>query len=278
MLQLPENFLRHIQNQAPSQFCMQAFIDACGRPLKRSVRVNTLKCSLEDFQSIANEKGWKLAPIPWCTEWFCLEEETENHSLGNSAEHLAGLFYIQEASSMLPVSALFEGDETYTRLLDMAAAPGSKTTQIAAKMQNQGLIVANEYSASRIKALHSNLVRCGIHNVALTHFDGSVFGDWLPETFEAILLDAPCSGEGTVRKDPHAFANWSLAAIEEISSLQKKMIESAFHALKSQGTLVYSTCTLSQEENQQVCHHLKEKFGETSCDQSDCLEWIGIDW
>ncbi len=261
MVQLPETFLRHIQGQASSQFCLDDFIDACGRPLKRSVRVNTLRSSVEDFKRIGNEKGWKLKPIPWCAEGFWLDEK-ENNALGNCAEHLAGLFYVQEASSMLPVSALFEGNKNFSYLLDMAAAPGSKTTQIAAKMQNKGLVVANEYSASRIKALHSNLVRCGIHNVALTHFDGCVFGDWLPETFDAILLDAPCSGEGTVRKDPHAFKNWSLGAIETISNVQKKLIESAFHALKPQGTLVYSTCTLSHEENQHVCYYLKEKFGD----------------
>ena len=100
--------------------------------------------------------------------------------------------------------------------------PHSKTTQIAAKMNNQGLIVANEFSASRIKALHANLTRCGIHNTAITHFDGAVFGEWLPETFDAILLDAPCSGEGTVRKDPAAFENWSLKAIQTIGETQKK--------------------------------------------------------
>lgn len=103
---------------------------------------------------------------------------------------------------MLPVAALFADNRQPERVMDVAAAPGSKTTQIAARMGNAGGILANEFSASRVKVLHANISRCGISNVALTHFDGRVFGAALPETFDAILLDAPCSGEGVVRKTP----------------------------------------------------------------------------
>lgn len=97
---------------------------------------------------------------------------------------------------MLPVAALFADGQMPKRVMDVAAAPGSKTTQIAARMGNEGGILANEYSASRVKVLHANISRCGISNVALTHFDGRVFGAALPECFDAILLDAPCSGRG----------------------------------------------------------------------------------
>ena len=105
---------------------------------------------------------------------------------------------------MLPVAALFADGNAPQRVMDVAAAPGSKTTQIAARMNNEGAILANEFSASRVKVLHANISRCGISNVALTHFDGRVFGAAVPEMFDAILLDAPCSGEGVVRKDPDA--------------------------------------------------------------------------
>jgi 16S rRNA (cytosine1407-C5)-methyltransferase len=105
---------------------------------------------------------------------------------------MAGLFYIQEASSMMPVSALFTGDESFNSVLDMAAAPGSKTTQIAACMGNEGVLVANEFSASRVKVLHANIERCGVRNSALSNFDGRVFGGWLPERFDAVLIDARC--------------------------------------------------------------------------------------
>ncbi len=247
----------------PAELNMEDFIAACQRPLRKSIRVNTLKISVEEFAQRASEKGWNIAPVPWCDTGFWIDADENETPLGNTAEHMAGLFYIQEASSMMPVSALFmTGDEPYQSVLDTAAAPGSKTTQIAALMENKGILVANEFAASRVKVLHANIERCGIRNAALTNFDGRVFGGWLPERFDAVLLDAPCSGEGTIRKDPDSLKNWSKASIQSIASTQKELIESAFQALKVGGVLVYSTCTLSREENQQVCAHLKHTFGD----------------
>ena len=263
---IPQAFIDKMSTILPDNLNIDELVAACRRPLRRAIRVNTLKINIEDFHLIANRKNWQLTPVPWCKEgfWIEIDNETENETspLGNSAEHLAGLFYIQEASSMMPVSALlhhFQETDNAT-LLDAAAAPGSKTTQLAAAINNQGLIIANEYSSSRIKMLHANIQRCGIKNVALTHFDAAVFGQWLPNTFDAILLDAPCSGEGTVRKDKQAMKNWDQVAIESISTIQKTLIESAFKALKTGGVMVYSTCTLSLEENQEVCLHLKKTY------------------
>ncbi|MCA6999152.1 16S rRNA (cytosine(1407)-C(5))-methyltransferase RsmF [Dickeya solani] len=258
---LTSDFLTAMQAIMPAHLSMDAFIDACQRPLRRSIRVNTLKISVSDFLALVAPYGWELEAVPWCDEGFwLLNADEEAMRLGNALEHLAGLFYIQEASSMLPVSALFMGDDAPERVLDMAAAPGSKTTQIAARLNNQGLIVANEYSASRVKVLHANLHRCGVSNTALTHFDGRVFGNALPETFDAILLDAPCSGEGVVRKDPAAMSHWSLESIADIAATQCELILSAFHALKPGGVLIYSTCTLNHQENQHVCRWLMQQF------------------
>ncbi len=240
---------------------MDDFVAACQRPLRRSIRVNTLKISVTDFCAFASAHGWKLEPIPWCDTGFWISNADEEVvRLGNTLEHLAGLFYIQEASSMLPVSALFSNGSQPQRVLDVAAAPGSKTTQIAALMNNEGGIVANEYAASRVKVLHANLHRCGVSNTALTHFDGRVFGGALPESFDAVLLDAPCSGEGVVRKDPAAMSHWSLESIASIAATQRELIVSAFHALKPGGALIYSTCTLNHQENQDVCHWLLAQF------------------
>lgn len=255
----------------PSHLSLDDFIAACQRPLRRSIRVNTLKISVDDFLALVAPYGWQLTPVPWCAEGFWIERDDEALlPLGSTAEHLSGLFYIQEASSMLPVAALFADGNSPERVMDVAAAPGSKTTQIAARMGNQGAILANEFSASRVKVLHANISRCGIHNVALTHFDGRVFGAALPEAFDAILLDAPCSGEGVVRKDPDALKNWSVESNLEIAAMQRELIDSAFHALRPGGTLVYSTCTLNRDENEDVCLWLQAQY-------PDAVEFLPLD-
>lgn len=255
----------------PSHLSLDDFIAACQRPLRRSIRINTLKISVDDFLALVAPYGWQLTPVPWCAEGFWIERDDEaSLPLGSTAEHLSGLFYIQEASSMLPVAALFADGNSPERVMDVAAAPGSKTTQIAARMGNQGAILANEFSASRVKVLHANISRCGIHNVALTHFDGRVFGAALPEAFDAILLDAPCSGEGVVRKDPDALKNWSVESNLEIAATQRELIDSAFHALRPGGTLVYSTCTLNRDENEDVCLWLQAQY-------PDAVEFLPLD-
>ncbi len=245
----------------PAELSFDDFLAACQRPLRRSIRVNTLKITVADFLALVAPYGWQLTPVPWCAEGFWIEREDEDAlPLGSTAEHLSGLFYIQEASSMLPVAALFADGNQPQRVMDVAAAPGSKTTQIAARMDNEGAILANEFSASRVKVLHANISRCGIRNVALTHFDGRVFGAALPEAFDAILLDAPCSGEGVVRKDPDALKNWSVASNLDIAATQRELIDSAFHALRPGGTLVYSTCTLNRDENEAVVAWLLAQY------------------
>jgi len=257
---------------------VKEFIAACSRPLRKSIRINTLRITVSDFHKIAVKYQLKLIPIPWCEEGFWLESNStvqaqsnfdlDNDALGNLPEHIQGLFYIQEASSMLPPIALLKDESIDEQnenrmLLDFAAAPGSKTTQLAAQVKNTGLILANEISASRVKVLHSNLVRCGVTNTCMSQFDGRKLGERLSGLFDYVLLDAPCGGEGTVRKDPSALVNWQLAKVEEIAKLQKQLILKAYQCLKPGGKLVYSTCTLSPEENQQVAEYLIEQSDAT---------------
>lgn len=257
----PDEFLAQMREAMPAHLDFDDFLNACQRPLRRSLRVNTLKITVDDFLALVAPYGWQLTPVPWCAEGFWIERDDEEAlPLGSTAEHLSGLFYIQEASSMLPVAALFADGVQPERVMDVAAAPGSKTTQIAARMDNRGMLLANEFSASRVKVLHANISRCGIANTALTHFDGRVFGAALPECFDAILLDAPCSGEGVVRKDADALKNWSPASNLEIAATQRELIDSAFHALRPGGTLVYSTCTLNRDENESVIDWLLSRY------------------
>ena len=256
----PKEFIENIASILPSHLSMESFIQICHQPLRRSIRLNPLKSG--SMQQLTAALG-PLKPIPWCSEgyWFTQEPDFQ---VGNHIAHLSGQFYIQEASSMLPPIALAHVAQQVgvelDRVLDMASAPGSKTTQLAAIMENHGGLIANEYSASRLKVLAANLLRCGVSNSALTHFDAAIFGAALPNTFDAILLDAPCSGEGAIRKDADAFENWNLKSVHEIAQTQKSLIESAFHALKPGGVLVYSTCTLNRYENQQVCQYLLDTF------------------
>lgn len=256
----PADFLTLMRQSLPDEATFARFIAICQQPLRRSIRVNTLKISVARFLAQIAGYGWQLTPVPWCNEGFWITREDESLPLGSVAEHLSGLFYIQEASSMLPVTALFDAVSDASAIMDMAAAPGSKTTQIAARMNNQGVILANEFSASRVKVLHANISRCGVSHTALTHFDARVFGPALPEMFDAILLDAPCSGEGVIRKDADAMKNWTLESTADIAATQRDLLDSAFHALKPGGTLVYSTCTLNQIENQQVIAWLLKRY------------------
>ncbi|MCF6194055.1 MAG: NOL1/NOP2/sun family putative RNA methylase [Kangiellaceae bacterium] len=266
------DYIVHARQQFIAENELQSFVDYCTRPLRKSIRVNTLKISVEELINRFNHYGLSLKSIPWCSQGFWVEHDAapkhatsdihanleQEISLGNMLEHLQGLFYIQEASSMLPPIALLQRplpDKSVT-ILDLAAAPGSKTTQLAALINNNGLILANEKSASRVKILHSNLVRCGISNTCISQFDGNKLKDRLSNYFDYVLLDAPCGGEGTLRKDLTALKNWSLEKVLEIAELQKQLILTAYNCLKPGGQLVYSTCTLSKEENHQVAQFL----------------------
>ena len=153
---IPQTFLDHLTQQSLDKESLDDFITSCQTPLRKSIRLNTLKINADEFSAIAKQKNWQLTPIPWCAEGFWVNPLNEQHpmdSLGLSVEHLQGLFYIQEASSMLPPVALASLIQSPQQLLDMAAAPGSKTTQMAAHFDPSINLVANELSSSRLKVL-----------------------------------------------------------------------------------------------------------------------------
>lgn len=181
--------------------------------------------------------------------------------LGRSLEHLLGYYYIQDIASMLPALALApKSDEM---ILDLCSAPGSKTTQIAAIMQNTGTIIANDVSLGRIKILATNLERCGVANCVITKKDGIALCRKMKKMnllFSKILVDAPCSGEGTLRSSAKTAVMWNIKTIYLLSRLQKKMIETALEILKPDGEMIYSTCTHAPEENEEVIDYTLKKF------------------
>lgn len=228
------------------------------KPLRKSIRVNTLKTNLETFLQRAKERGWQLTPVPWCSEGFFIDRENREEALGRDELHLAGHFYMQEAASMLPAAML--DPQPGDCVLDMSAAPGSKTTQMAAAMQGKGVILANDVQEKRLWTLKSALHRAGATNVIVTKKVGQWFARHMTERFDRVLCDAPCTAQGTARKDSDALQYCSMDNISKMSRLQVALLSSAIHATRAGGRIVYSTCTLTPEENEGVIFEVLRMF------------------
>ncbi|RLE38929.1 tRNA methyltransferase [Candidatus Woesearchaeota archaeon] len=223
--------------------------------LDRSIRINTIKISVNRIKG--RMKDWHLKQIPWCKEGFYFSHETGRRDIGNTAEHSLGYIYVQEAVSMIPPVVL--NPKPTDIVLDCCAAPGSKTTQLSAIMKNRGIIVANDLTGKRLAALGINLQRCGCTNVIVTQMDARSF----KQQFNKILVDAPCSGTGTIRKSLKTVSMWNPALIKRLSRNQKSILETVFcKNLKKGGTLVYSTCSLEPEEDEGVISYLLDNHQE----------------
>ena len=220
--------------------------------LRRSIRINTLKIKPEILINRL-QREFSISKIKWSDIAYFVEGSRRD--LGNLVEHSLGYFYIQEAASLIPPLVLDPNPGEL--VLDMAASPGSKTTQMAAQMQNSGLIIANDAKYQRLQSLYSNLQRCGVNNTIITLNNFDRINNL---KFDKILLDAPCSGTGAIRKSLGTLLMWNPNMIRRISKLQKKLIVSSFNNLKDDGILVYSTCSLEPEENEAVINFLLNKF------------------
>ncbi len=218
--------------------------------LRRSIRVNTLLASVSEVKKSLTKKGWQLQQIPWCKEGFWIENP-ERRDVGNLLEFHLGKVYVQEAASMIP--PLILKPKPGELVLDMAASPGSKTTQLAALMKDEGLIIANDYTGKRLPPLGLNLQRSGVTNTLVTLMYGQQFESF---SFDRILLDAPCSGTGTIRKSLKTILMWNPSMVTKIARQQQQLIEAAFANLKPGGILVYSTCSLEPEEDEGIVDYL----------------------
>jgi len=226
-------------------------------PLK-SIRINTLKKS-EDYLLKRLKKTFSLKKIPWTKYGYWISHE-ERRDIGNTIEHSLGYIYIQEAASMLPVNVLGKDLKKDGLVLDMCAAPGSKTTQLAQHMDNHGLIIANELLGKRIAALGINIQMNGNHNTIITQHDATKLTKRLSIKFDNILLDAPCSGTGTFRKSPSTFKTWNPRLGIAMAKTQRKLIATAFELLKQGGVMTYSTCSIEPEENESIVDWLLNKY------------------
>lgn len=223
--------------------------------LRKSIRVNGLKISVGSLQK--RMKDWKFTQVPWCREGFWIEHHRQRRDIGNTAEHQLGYIYVQEAASMIPPVVL--APEPHETVLDMCASPGSKTTQMAAYMQNNGIIIANDISGMRLRPLGINLQRTGVSNTIITLMQGRFFEKAGIE-FDKILLDAPCSGTGSIRKSLKTLQIWNPDMVRRLAAIQRQLADTAFRILKKDGVMVYSTCSVEPEENEEVIDFLVNKY------------------
>ena len=227
--------------------------------LNKSIRVNTLKIAVAEVKKRLEKQGFTLYRVPWCSEGFWVKGDRTD--FGNLVEHTLGYFYVQESASMIPAVVL--APQPGEIVLDMCASPGSKTTQMAAMMQNTGIIVANDVTGDRMKPLGINLQRVGALNVLESQARGQQLMR-LATKFDRILVDAPCSGTGTIRKSPDTLRIWNPLMVKRLAAQQKTLLETAFGMLKSGSTLVYSTCSVEPEENEGVVDYLLQKYPGTA--------------
>ncbi len=221
------------------------------------LRVNPLKISPEQFLSRHRSlfSSESLTPIPWAPEGFYYSDEDRP---GKSPLHEAGLYYIQEPSAMSAAQALVLPNKTHPLVLDLCAAPGGKSTQLAGKMMGEGLLAANEIVASRAKILSQNIERLGIPNALVLNETPDRLAERFPDTFDCILVDAPCSGEGMYRKNDIALTEWSSDNVKMCAARQAQILESAARMLAPGGRLVYSTCTFAPDEDEMaICHFIE---------------------
>ncbi len=232
---------------------------ALQKPLETALRINPLKVdprqALEDWKQ---RYAWQVHRVPYCdTGWWVSHSPAP---VSQTIEHRLGFYYIQDAASMLPVE-LFDWQEAARPLvLDMAASPGGKTTHLVSKTGDQGLVMANDSSRSRITALRLVLQTWGAASSVVTSFPGEKFGDWFPETFDRVLLDAPCSMHNLRSTDSHPVRPISDKERASLAVRQAHLLVSAFKALKPGGQVVYSTCTLAPEEDEGVLQALLNQF------------------
>jgi NOL1/NOP2/sun family putative RNA methylase len=218
--------------------------DPANVKVKPALRVNTLKITEEELVKKLKGKGVKLSKVSWLKNAYFY---TSDFALASTPEYLQGYFYLQDAASQIPAMVL--DPKPGETVLDMAAAPGGKTTQLSMLMKNKGVIVALDVKSDRLSSLKNNIERMGCDNVIVYNKDANYAND-LNMQFDKVLLDAPCSGNFCIDKD--WFSKRKVEDFNEKAFIQRKLLQSGVRVLKQVGTIVYSTCSLEKEENEDV--------------------------
>ena len=238
---------------------LQALEESLHKPLLQAFRLNPLKTDISALDGMSSRYGWALEPIAFCPDGRRVCSAQILPSMTN--EHHMGYYYIQDSASMMPVM-LYDGErlENSPLILDLAASPGGKTTHLIGRSMDHGLVLANDSSPSRIPALKTVLKNWGSISHAITQFPGESYGDWFPNTFDLILLDAPCSMQSLVSLDSHPMRPITEREEKALAQRQTALLKSALRALRPGGQIVYSTCTLSPDEDEGVADSVLKAF------------------
>ena len=241
---LPDKYLNAMKSLLKDEY--DDYLACFDNPQIHSLRVNTSKISVDRFKEIF---PYNLEQVPWCKDGFYFDDL----SISKHPYYYAGLYYLQEASAMLPAEVLpiEEGDI----VLDACAAPGGKSPKLLDKLNNTGLLVSNDISISRANALLRNIERAGFSNYYVIAKDIIELEEHFPKYFDKILLDAPCSGEGMFRKDKALIESWKERDSEYFSPIQKRLIQACINMLKDGGKLIYSTCTFDVREDEEIIQY-----------------------
>ncbi|MDI9488797.1 MAG: RsmB/NOP family class I SAM-dependent RNA methyltransferase, partial [Bacillota bacterium] len=234
-MNLPRLFEDRMRNLLGDEY--EEYLKCYHKPYYGGIRVNTLKLSPEEFENLC---PFSIKKIPWIPNGYFYDT---NEQPARHPYYYAGLYYIQEPSAMTPASLL--PVKPGEKVLDLCAAPGGKSTELGAKLQGKGLLVSNDISNSRAKALLKNIELFGIKNAYVLSESPNRLAEHFPQYFDKILVDAPCSGEGMFRKSPSIMKNWEQYGVDYYNKLQKEIIIYAAKMLKPGGMMLYSTCTFS---------------------------------
>ena len=236
---LPQAFLERIQEQLKDEY--GDFLQALERPRAVALRFNPLKGHAPTALPFVG------AGVPWESQGYYYDPEARP---GLHPYHEAGVYYLQEASAMSAVALL--DPQPGQRVCDLCAAPGGKSTQIAGRMLGQGFLLCNEWSPKRARILSQNIERMGVANALVTNETADHLAQRLPDFFDRVLIDAPCSGEGMFRKEEAAITDWSQETVEMCARRQAEILDAGAKLLRPGGRMVYSTCTFAPEENEQT--------------------------
>lgn len=247
--ELPASFLESMKKLLGAEY--DAWLGSFEESGKQGLRINRLKLDNKTWEAIS---PYNVEAIPWTANGYFYHN---SDSPSKDVYYSAGLYYLQEPSAMTPAQLLpvKPGD----RVLDLCAAPGGKSTELGARLQGEGLLISNDISSSRAKALLKNIELSGISNACVTSETPDRLADTFGPYFDAVLVDAPCSGEGMFRKDPGLIKEWQKHGPDYYAPVQKEILSQAVRMLKPGGYLLYSTCTFSPVEDEDVLHWLLEE-------------------